>query len=120
MAVPVWWSTVEATPTWRAARHRGAPTINYVALPTGSGGTKLITSSAARSLWSDDVDLYWVDATDSSKLMTCALSNCALTTKTTFAAKCPITGLRGQNNAIFGGTSGGGCPDSMQLWKLAR
>ena len=99
-----------------------ASSINYVALPTGSGGAKLITSSAAQLLWSDDVDLYWVDALDQSKLMTCALSNCAATTKTTFTAKCTIGGLRGEKNAIFWGASGGACPDSMrmQLWKLAR
>jgi len=97
-----------------------ASTINYVALPTGSGGIKLIRSSAARLLWADDVELYWVDASDSTKLMTCVLSNCASTTKTTFTGKCSISGLRGENNAIFWGTSGGACPDNMQLWKLAR
>jgi hypothetical protein len=97
-----------------------ASTINYVALPTGSGGAKLIRSSAAQLLWSDDVELYWVDASDSTKLMTCALGNCASTTKTTFTSKCSISGLRGENNAIFWGTSGGACPDNMQLWKLAR
>ena len=97
-----------------------ASTINYVTLPTGSGGATLVPSSAARRLWSDDVDLYWVDALDSTKLMTCALSNCASTTKTTFTAMCPIGGLRGESNAIFWGTSGSGCPDNLQLWKLAR
>jgi len=97
-----------------------ASTINYVVLPTGAGGAKLIASSAARRLWSDDVDLYWVDASDSTKLMTCALSNCASTTRTAVTAKCTIGGLGGESNAIFWGTSGSGCPDNMQLWKLAR
>ena len=97
-----------------------ASTISYVNLPTGSGGSKLIVSSTAGRLWSDDIDLYWVDASDSTKLMSCALSDCASTTKTTFDADCTIGGLRGESNAIYWGISGGGCTDTLQLWKLAR
>jgi len=95
---------------------------NYL---TVSGVTQSLTSSVARLIWSDDVDLYWTTASSNS-LFACRVTNCAATTKTVFATNCIINGVRGEGSAVYWGTSSG-CTalgtstlDNLQFWKLAR
>jgi len=98
---------------------------NFVTLPTASGGHQLVTATAARLLWSDDVDLYWTTV-DSTTLFTCKVANCAGTTKMIYTTTCLIDAVRGESTAIYWGTYGGcSAPgtttlDNLQIWKLAR